>query len=70
MADRYELKTPRQGKDGKTWWTKIGVAFPMKDKDGFNVTFEALPIPQLNDKGELVVEVKMFPPYEGDAGKK
>tara|TARA_E500000305_G_scaffold110475_1_gene118540 strand:+ start:1274 stop:1486 length:213 start_codon:yes stop_codon:yes gene_type:complete len=70
MADRYELKTVRQGSDGKTYWTKIGVAFPMKDKDGFNVSFDALPIPQLNNKGELVVEAKLWPPYEGDAGKK
>lgn len=70
MADRYELKTPRQGKDGKTHWTKIGVAFPMKEKDGFNVSFDALPIPQLNDKGELEVRVAMWPPYEEGAGKK
>jgi len=68
MADRYEMKTARTGKDGKTYWTKIGAAWPMKEKDGFNLTFEALPIPQLNDKGELEVRVAMWPPYE-DADK-
>lgn len=68
MADRYEMKTARTGKDGKTFWTKIGVGWPMKEKDGFNLTFEALPIPQLNDKGELEVRVAMWPPYE-DADK-
>ena len=31
MADRYELKTPRKGKDGKVYWTKVGVAFPQKN---------------------------------------
>jgi hypothetical protein len=64
MAERYDLKTPRKGKDGKTWWTKIGVAFPMKERDGFNLTFEALPVPQLNDRGELEVRVTMWPPFE------
>ena len=38
----------------------------MKEKDGFSLIFEALPIAQMNDKGELVVEAKLFPPYEGD----
>lgn len=66
MADRYELKTARKAPNGKTYWTKIGVAFPMKEKDGFSLIFEALPIAQMNDKGELVVEAKLFPPYEGD----
>ena len=70
MADRYELKTPRQGSDGKTYWTKIGVLFPMKEKDGFSLSFEALPIPQLNDKGVLEVRAVAMPPFEGDSGKK
>ena len=68
MADRYEMKTARTGKDGKTYWTKIGAAWPMKEKDGFNLTFEALPIPQWNDKGELEGRGAMWPPYE-DADK-
>ena len=29
MADRYNLKVPHKGNDGKTYWTKIGVMFPM-----------------------------------------
>ena len=66
MADRYDMKTARTGKDGKPFWTKIGAAWPMKEKDGFNLTFDALPIPQLNDKGELVVQATLWPPFEGD----
>jgi hypothetical protein len=69
MADRYDLKVSRRGKDGKNYSTRIGVAWPMKNvDDGFNLIFEALPVPQLNDKGELEVRVAMWPPYE-DADK-
>ena len=63
MAEKfYELKTRRTEKDGKTYHTKIGAAFPMKEIAGFNLVFDALPIAQLNDKGELEVRVAMFPP--------
>lgn len=43
MADRYDLKVARQGRDGKIYWTKIGVMFPMRERDGFNITLEAFP---------------------------
>ena len=39
MAERYELKIPRVGADGKNYSTKIGVMFPWKNKDGFNLIF-------------------------------
>jgi hypothetical protein len=61
MADRYNITVPRKAPSGKTYWTKLGVAFPMKDRDGFSLIFEALPIGKINDKGELVVEAKLFP---------
>ena len=64
MADRYELKTARKGKDDKTYWTKVGVMFPMKGKDGFNIIFEAMPLMTTNDKGEIECRVAAWPPYE------
>jgi|TARA_R110000824_G_C14791179_1_gene633305 hypothetical protein len=64
MADRYELKVMRKGKDGKDYGTRIGVAWPWKNGDGFNLTFEALPMPKLRDDGTLSCDVMMTEPYE------
>ena len=62
MAQRYDLVTPREGKDGKTYWTKVGVAFPSKDGVGFSLSLEAYPLP--NKEGE--VRMIMRPPMERD----
>ena len=64
MADYYELKTKRNDKNGKTYWTKVGVAFPQKNGTGFNIQLEALPLPQLNDNGQVEVFISMMPPFE------
>lgn len=40
---RHDLLTPRPKKDGKTYWLKIGAAFP-RDNGGFTLQFDALPI--------------------------
>lgn len=45
MTTRYDLIVPREGREGKTFFTKIGVAFPNKDGKGFTLSFEALPLP-------------------------
>jgi len=66
MADRYDLKVARQGKDGKTWWTKIGVMFPMKERDGFNITLEALPLQSMNDQGQLECRITAWEPFKDD----
>jgi hypothetical protein len=44
VADRYDLLTARE-KDGRSYFTKIGVMFPNRSGDGFTCFFEALPIP-------------------------
>lgn len=72
MTDRYDLLTSRTVKqrDGteKTYYTKVGVMFAMKgDKDGFNLKFEALPIPRIYD-GNISVDVVAFPPKDNDEG--
>ena len=68
MAERYDLKVARQGKDGKVWWTKIGVMFPMRERDGFNITLEALPLQALNDQGQLECRITAWEPYKEDEG--
>jgi hypothetical protein len=66
MANYFELKTARSGKDGKTYWTRVGVMFPWQSGEGFNLSFEALPLPALNDNGELEVRVVAMEPYDKD----
>ena len=41
--------------------------FPMKDKDGYSLILEALPIPSLSQTGALEVRISAWPPYEKDA---
>lgn len=64
MTERYELKSPRKGKDGKTFWTRVGVAFPNKNGDGFNLILEAYPLPDAEGR----VMMTMMPPFERDEG--
>ncbi len=68
MADRYDLKVARQGKDGKAYWTKIGVMFPMRERDGFNITLGALPLQTMNDQGQLECRITAWEPYKDDVG--
>jgi hypothetical protein len=46
---RYDLISPRARKDGKTFWVKVGAAFP-RDKGGFSLQFDALPLPDADGK--------------------
>lgn len=68
MTDRLNIVSPRNytTRDGevKTAFTKIGVAFATKS--GWALTFEALPLPSLNDKGVLETKVLLMPPREDD----
>jgi hypothetical protein len=46
----------REDDKGKTWWTKIGVAFENRNSDGFMLLFEALPIPNKNNEVRVVMK--------------
>lgn len=48
---RLDALVCRTGKDGKKYWTKIGVAFP-RERDGYSVKLEALPL-----DGEILLAV-------------
>ena len=39
---RYNLSVPREGKDGKTYWDKVGVMFE-RDKGGFSIRLSLFP---------------------------
>lgn len=64
----YNICVARPGKDGKTYWSRIGTAWP-DDKGGFNLQFEALPIPSYSEKYGLRVEAKIFPPREDEGAR-
>lgn len=67
---RLDIMQPRQGSDGKTYWTKLGSAWPAKSGAGYSLTFEALPLQSLNDKGVLECRVLLrepLPPRDGSA---
>lgn len=64
MANRYDVCAPRPKKDGGTFWVKIGTAFPAKQGDGFNIIFDALPLPDAEGR----CAVSLFPPKEDNGG--
>ncbi len=51
---RFDLISPRPRKDGKTFWVKIGAAFP-RDKGGFSLVFDALPLPDTEGRVSLLM---------------
>ncbi|MGN8023029.1 hypothetical protein ACTJJ7_20180 [Phyllobacterium sp. 22229] len=60
MSQRYEavaVRTYEQNGEEKSAFTNIGVAWPMKDRDGFTLRLHCLPAP---DRGEYTI--LLFPP--------
>ena len=51
--DRYDLLSPRKGKDDKTRWIKIGAMFS-RDKGGFSIVLDALPLPDADGRVMLL----------------
>jgi len=39
---RYNLSVPRESKDGKTYWDRVGVMFE-RDKGGFSIRLSLFP---------------------------
>jgi len=60
MANRFDICTPRKGRDDKTYWTKIGTAW-QSDK-GIQLVFDALPLP--DSEGRCVAN--LFEPKPRD----
>lgn len=53
MSKRYDICTPREGSQGKTFWTRIGTAF--ENEKGIQLIFDALPLP--DSKGRVVANL-------------
>lgn len=54
MADRYEANVVRE-KDGKSYWTKLGIMFPSKNGDGFTLYLDALPLAGADGQAKIVL---------------
>jgi hypothetical protein len=50
----FDLVSPRKGRDDKTRWHKVGAAFP-RDKGGFSLVFDSLPLPDAEGKVTLMM---------------
>ena len=65
MSQRFDLTQPREwlSKDGDTptSWTPLGTMW-LNDNGKYSLTFNAMPIPQMNKNGQLEVRVQAFPP--------
>jgi hypothetical protein len=61
MAKRYDISTPRPGKDGKTFWHRIGTAW--EGDKGIQLVFDSLPLP--DKEGRCVAN--LFEPREPQA---
>ena len=61
---RYDLISPRPGKEGKTHWHRVGAGFP-KDGGRFSLIFDALPLPDA--EGRVVVMMSEAKPRSQQA---
>jgi hypothetical protein len=57
---RYDVMSPRERKDGKTYWQRVGTAF--EGDKGIGIEFDALPLPDKEGR----VSVRLFEPRERD----
>lgn len=69
MSDYMEITavTSYTDRDGnqKNQFTRIGTAWPMKN-GGYRLSFNALPVPSLNDKGVIETVALALPPKPKD----
>lgn len=63
--ERLDALSVREGKDGKSYFTKIGAAFPNRDGKGFSVLLDAMPAPT---EGQFKVMLREPLPKDGQRG--
>lgn len=54
MANRLDALTVRES-DGKSYWTRIGVAFPNREGPGFMVKLDAMPA---SKDGQYIIHLR------------
>ena len=66
METRKDVMTPRPGSNGKTFWHRIGTAWE-GDGGKISLVFDSLPLPTMNDKGQLETRVLLMEPRDNAA---
>lgn len=64
MAKRYDICTPRKGKDDRTFWTRIGTAW--ENDKGIQLVFDCLPLPDA--EGRCVANLFEPKPKDSERG--
>lgn len=68
MTERLDALTVRES-NGKSYFTKIGVAFPSRNGNGYSVLLDAMPAPTEGQFKILLMEPKAKDPtYSGSGG--
>lgn len=62
---RFDLISPRERKDGKTYWHKVGAAFE-REKGGYSLVFDSLPLPDKDGRVSLLMTEPLD--RDGDRG--
>lgn len=62
MAERLDALTVREDKNGKSYWTKIGAAWPNKNGPGYIVRLDAMPAPT---DGQFAIHLREPLPKDG-----
>lgn len=67
MANRLEALVVKENREGKAFFTKIGIAWPFKEGEGYNLILDALPT--ANKEGETKITLKPpLPPRQEGGG--
>lgn len=61
MTERLDALAVREN-DGKSYFTKIGVAFPNRDGKGYSVLLDAIPAPS---EGQFKIMLRVPLPKDG-----
>ena len=66
MKEKMNIVSPRNSKDGQTIWHTIGTAFKNEKTGGWVFLFNSLPLPEMNDRGQLVTRCMLLKPRENN----
>ena len=64
MTNRLDALSARES-NGKTYWTRVGVAFQSKDGTGWNVMLDAMPAPT---DGQFKITLMVPKPRDDNGG--
>lgn len=68
MSKRYDVCTPRKGKDDKTFWHRVGTAF--ENDKGITVVLDSYPVPDSEGRVAMMLfEPKGKKSPRDDAGQ-